>query len=191
MHSRLDKYFNPTAEENNLMVAITGGQGVTMSAEYGESVDKLNRDLEMFSISYYRDVEWANEAEINGEVYEFDKRVMIGGGLFAGKRLEKKVGIGLKEDSVEKYDEYRKTHIDMDEDVLNAFYDGLRAMDPNRAEALFEKMTADYIYSKTHEYGDPNNSRGEFFEIDGQLIYQEDVRSDDGHHRYITYRFVK
>ncbi len=68
---------------------------------------------------------------------------------------------------------------------------GLRVMDPNRAEELFEKMTADYIYAKTHQYGDTNNSRSAFFEIDGQLIYQEDIRNVDGRHRYITYKFVK
>lgn len=182
---KIGQVLQPHAEANDLMVAITGGQGVTMSAKYGESVDKLNRDLEMFSISYYRDVEWANEVEIDGDVYEVDRRVMIGGGLFANKRLERAIPVS------EERRKYRRKYIDMDEDVLNAFYDGLRAMDPNRAEALFDKMTTDYIYAKTHQYGDPNNSRKEFFEIDGLLIYQEDIRDADGRYRYITYRFVK
>lgn len=182
---KIGQVLQPHAEENDLMVAYVGGNGRAMGVEYGENVDKLNRGLDMFYIGYYRDVEWANEEEIDGEVYEFDKIVKIGGGLFANKRLEKAIPV-----SVERR-EYRQANIDMDEDILSAFYDGLRVMDPSRAEAIFKKMTSDYIYSKTHQYGDPNNSRTEFFKIDGQLIYREDVRSADGRHRYITYRFVK
>jgi len=179
------RVLQPHAETNDHKVSFVGGRGAAIGVEYGENEQQLQENLEMFYMGYYRDVDWANEEEIDGKTYEFEKTVTIGAGLFANKRLERKFP------KTSEYMEYRESHIDMDEDVLNAFYDGLRVLDDDRAEELFEKMTSDYIYAKRNQYGDPNNPKTEFFKIDGQLIYREDIRSSDGRYRYITYRFVK
>lgn len=173
----------PHAEKNSQMVSISGG-GTGMAVDYGENREQLRRDQFMFSIAFYRNVEWANQEEVNDKLYTFDKEVTVDF-LFDGVRLEDEV-IDHRERIA-----YRDEHIDMEEDVLNALYDGLRALDGSRSEKLFEKMTTDYIYSKTNTYGDPNNSFKELFEIDGQLILREDVRAVTGSHRYITYKFVK
>ena len=172
------------AEKNGQMVAFAGG-GNGVFALYGENIQQLNRSNYMFRIGYYRDVDWANEIEIEGKTYTMEKKVVIDGGLFDGVRLQNEMT-----NSDERV-KYRKERIDMEEDVLMAFYDGLRALDKDRSQALFNKMTADYIYAKTHNYGDPNNSKKELFEIDGQLIFREDIRGADGGFRYNSYMFLK
>lgn len=173
------------AEKNGQMVGFAGG-GNGVSVQYGENIQQLNKlGGYMFSIRYYRDVDWANEIEIEGKMYQIDKEVVIDGGLFDGVRLQNEMT-----NSDERV-KYRKERIDMEEDVLMAFYDGLRALDKDRSQALFNKMTADYIYAKTHDYGDPNNPKQELFEIDGQLIFREDTRSSDAGFRYNAYKFLK
>lgn len=171
------------AAVNDQKIAIAGG-GTGIVVMYGENREQLRRDAYMFKMGYLRDAEWANQEEINGQMYTFDKQVTVDM-LLDIARLEDNMKV------IADIDAYCDEQIDMEEDVLIAFYDGLRTLDKSRAEALFEKMTDDYIHSKTNDYGDPNNPATEFFEIDGQLIYKEEIKGNTGFHRYITYKFIK
>lgn len=171
------------AEKNNQMVAVGGG-GNGVYIWYGENFETLRNDEYLFSIGFKRQVDWAQEKEFDGKIYIVDREVTIDF-LMDGIRLEK------EENDMHKRDEYRETHVDMEEDVLNALYDGLRVLDKKNAEDLFSKITEDYKYAKTHIY--KNGENNEFFELKGTRIYKEDHRSSYGGGSYgdITYSFIK
>lgn len=170
------------AQKNGHMVVLLGG-GNGIGIAYGENYESLRRAEYMFEFVYKRQSDWANELEVDGVTYALEKEIDLNY-LFDLRRLYDK-----EPTSMSKRDAYRAERIDMEEDVLYAFYDGLRAFDPDNAEYLFLKATKDYQYAKTHEYKD--QEKNEFMTIGNSELYKTDCRASDDTYKYILYSFIK
>lgn len=170
------------AEANGHAVALTGGNSLAMGVAYAESLDSIKNSDYLFAIQFYRNVSFAMEQEIDGKTYTFDEDVEIDS-LYDNWHLER------SGKSFEEQDEYIYSQEFMEEDVLNALYDGLRTFDEERAEDLFNKIVTDYRYSKSHRY--KSDEKNEFFTLDGQVIYKDDWRGAGGNQGRTTYYFKK
>lgn len=168
------------AEANGHAVALTGGNSLAMGVAYAESLDRIKNDDYLFAIRFNRNVSFAMDKEIDGKTYTFDEGVEIKS-LYDQWHLERS-GISFDEQ-----DEYKESQEYMEEDILNALYDGLRTFDGDCAEDLFKKMVVDYRYSKSHRY--KSGEKNEFFTLDSQLIYKDDWRGAGGNQGTTTYSF--
>ncbi|MBN2899958.1 MAG: hypothetical protein JXO44_14410 [Clostridia bacterium] len=171
------------AEEHDMMIGIKGG-GTGMYVMYGESWEALRQNNYMFKIGYKRHDDFSMNQGIDGVTYSFDREVVVNN-LYAVRRIEDKL---LESQGVEGLFAWSDIYIDMEEDILHAYYDALKVLDSDTAEALFEQSVSDYRYSKTHEY--PNYSKNSLFKINEKTFYKEDVRSE-GVHNYLEYSYMK